>query len=61
MNNKYSIEQRRIMNEIAAQEYIISVADKYKIPIAEREETKALLALYKREKETLQKAGDWID
>lgn len=61
LNNKYSIEQRRIMNEIAAQEYIISVADKYKIPIAEREETKALLDLYKREKENLQKAGDWVD
>lgn len=61
LNNKYPIDQRRVMNEIAAQEYVISVADKYKIPKAQREETKALLEAYNREKENLQKAGEWID
>ena len=47
------------MNEIAAQEYLISVADKYKIPQDEREDTKAILESYKKQMEELKKAGDW--
>lgn len=48
LNNQYSAIQRMIMNEIDAHEYLISVADKYKIPQAESEGTKALLESYKK-------------
>lgn len=61
LNSQYSEIQRRIMNEIDAQEYLISVADKYKIPKAEREETKALLESYIKQMEELKKAGEWDD
>lgn len=61
LNNQYSDEQRTIMNEIAAQEYLIEVADKYKIPEAEREETKQILEMYKKDMEKLKEAGEWID
>ena len=61
LNLQYSDEQRRIMNEIDAQEYLISVADKYKIPQMEREETKGLLEMYKKQRENLKKEGEWID
>ena len=61
LNNQYSSTQRMIMNEIDAQEYLISVADKYKIPQSEREETKSLLELYRKQMEELIKAGEWDD
>lgn len=61
LNSQYSEMQRRVMNEIDAQEYLISVADKYKIPDAEREETKALLESYKKQMDELKKAGEWDD
>lgn len=61
VNSKYSASQRKIMNEIEAQEYLISVADKYKIPEAEREETKELLKMYKADMEKLKQAGEWDD
>lgn len=61
LNGQYSDIQRRIMNEIDAQEYLISVADKYNIPQAEREETKALLESYKKQMDDLKKAGEWYD
>lgn len=61
LNSQYPTIQRMIMNEIEAQEYLISVADKYKIPQAEREETKALLESYKKQRETLKQAGEWYD
>lgn len=60
-NNQYSIKQRMIMNEIEAQEYLISVADKYKIPQVERDETRAILESYKKQMEELRKAGEWVD
>ena len=58
---QYSIEQHDIMNEIDAKEYLIRVADKYKIPQTEMEETRALLESYKTKMENLKKAGEWID
>lgn len=61
LNSQYSDIQRRIMNEIDAQEYLLSVADKYKISQAERDETKALLESYKKQMEELKKAGEWDD
>ena len=61
LNIQYSIEQHDIMNEIDAKEYLIRVADKYKIPQTEMEETRALLESYKTKMENLKKAGEWID
>ncbi len=61
LNKQYGTLQRTIMNEIDAQEYLISVADKYKIPTAETEETEAILDSYKRQREELKKAGEWDD
>lgn len=61
INSQYSFAQRMIMNEIEAQEYLISVADKFKIPQTEREETKALLKSYIEQREKLKKAGEWDD
>lgn len=61
LNVQYSAVQRMVMNEIAAQEYLMSVAEKYNIPQSEREETKALLESYIKQKEELIKAGEWDD
>ena len=61
LNKQYGTLQRTIMNEIDAQEYLISVADKYKIPTEETEETKAILDSYKRQRDELRKAGEWDD
>ena len=61
LNNQYPSQQRMVLNEIDAQEYLIRVADKYKIPQSEREETKALLELYRNQMEDMKKAGEWID
>ena len=43
MYGEYPFEEMRIMREIEAQEYLISVEDKYKIPVEEREATRANL------------------
>lgn len=59
LNVQYSEKQRKVMNEIEAQEYLISVADKYHIPQAEREETKALLEMYINQMEDMKKNGEW--
>ena len=61
LNMQYSIEQHDIMNEIDAKEYLIRVADKYKIPQIERKETETLLERYKAKMDDLKKAGEWID
>ena len=50
-----------VMNEIAAQKYLMSIAERYKIPQSEREETKALLESYIKQREKLIKAGEWDD
>ena len=47
--------------QTCSKEYLIRVADKYKIPQTEREETRALLESYKSKMENLKKAGEWID
>ena len=41
-------EIMQLLNEIGTQKYLISVAEKYKIPVEETEETKALLAMYEK-------------
>ena len=61
LNAQYSAVQRQIMNEIDAQEYLLSVSDKYKIPKEEVEETKQLLEVYKKKMEDMKKAGEWDD
>lgn len=61
LNAQYSAVQRMVMNEIAAQKYLMSIAEKYKIPQSEREETKALLESYIKQKEELIRAGEWDD
>lgn len=61
LNAQYSAVQRMVMNEIAAQKYLMSIAERYKIPQSEREETKALLESYIKQKEELIKAGEWDD
>ena len=47
--------------QTCSKEYLIRVADKYKIPQTEMEETRALLESYKSKMENLKKAGEWID
>ena len=61
LNVQYSAVQRMVMNEIAAQKYLMSIAERYKIPQSEREETKALLESYIKQREKLIKAGEWDD
>jgi len=61
LNAQYSAVQRMVMNEIAAQKYLMSIAERYKIPQSEREETKALLESYIKQREKLIKAGEWDD
>ena len=61
LNAQYSAVQRMVMNEIAAQKYLMNIAERYKIPQSEREETKALLESYIKQKEELIKAGEWDD
>ena len=61
LNVQYSAVQRMVMNEIAAQKYLMSIAERYKSPQSEREETKALLESYIKQREKLIKAGEWDD
>lgn len=60
-NNRYNADVRAILNEIEAQEYLISVAEQYKIPQQEREETKQLLEFYKRQRDGMIERGEWFD
>lgn len=61
LNAQYDTMQRKVMNEIEAQEYLLSISEKYKIPTEEVEETKQLLEFYKGQKEDMKKAGEWVD
>lgn len=47
MNDDKDISVRTALNEIDAKEYLISVAEKYKIPVEETELTKQQLEYYK--------------
>lgn len=51
VNADKDILEQYLLNEIDAQKYLISVADTYKIPYNEREETKQSLKRYERELE----------
>lgn len=61
LNAGYKTTQRKIMNEIDAQYYLLSVTEKYKIPKEEVELTKANLAYYEELKLKLIKSGEWDD
>ena len=47
LNNDKDVRLRGVLNEIDAKEYLLSVADKYKIPREETEATKIQLEMYK--------------
>ena len=47
--SEYKVNEMRIRREIDAQNYLLSVTEKYKIPISEVETTKKNLAYYKDE------------
>lgn len=51
MNNKKPAKERLLLNEIDAQQYLLSVADKYHIPDVELEVTRKNLADYEKELE----------
>ena len=50
-----------ILNEIDAQIYLLSVADRYKILLSEVEEIRGILESYEMQMEKLKKAGEWDD
>ena len=54
MNDDKDINVRTALNEIDAKEYLISVAEKYKIPVEETELTKQQLEYYKHWLEELE-------
>ena len=60
-NRQYSNLQRTILNEIDAKEYLLSMTEKYKIPVEEVELTRHQLANYKNQMEQLKKRGEWHD
>ena len=60
-NRQYSNLQRTILNEIDAKEYLLSMTEKYKIPVEEVELTRHRLANYKNQMEQLKKRGEWHD
>ena len=59
--DKYDIVTRTIKQEIEANEYLLSVSKKYKIPPEEIEETKQLLSYYQDCKKKLEEEGEWIE
>lgn len=61
LNHQWEHSVMRTLNEIDAQKYLIAVADKYKIPLKEREETLALLKKYEEELEQHRKDGHYYD
>ena len=61
LNSQYPAIQRMILNEIDAQIYLLSVADRYKIPLSEVEEIRGILESYEMQMEELKKAGEWDD
>ena len=61
INSQYDARQRSIMNEIDAKEYVLSMTEKYNVPVEEVELTKAQLESYKEEMRILKERGEWID
>ncbi len=61
LNDQYEFQQRTILNEIDAKEYLLRMTEKYKIPANEVEVTKRQLASYKAQMEDLKKRGEWHD
>lgn len=61
LNNKYGHKQREILNEIDAKEYLLSMTNKYRIPLEEVEETKQHLEFYKKQMQDMKERGEWID
>lgn len=61
LNSKYPATQRRIMNEIDAQNYLLSVTEKYNIPTEEVELTRENLRFYNEKKKEMIERGEWID
>lgn len=55
--SKYSFEETRLRREIDAQNYLLNVAERYKIPVKETEVTKANLKEYEKRLETLLNGG----
>lgn len=61
LNDQYPAFQRKIMNEIDAKEYLISVEKKYKIPSEEMEVTRSQLAECRSLMERMIEDGDWVE
>ena len=59
MNGNYPAREQSILNEIEAKEYLISVAERYKIPVEETMLTKKQLESYKNEMARLKELGEW--
>lgn len=57
LNSEKPLKVRTILNEIDAKEYLISVADRYKIPIEETELTRLQLEEYRIRLQELEKGG----
>lgn len=61
INDEYPIEQRKIMNEILAQKYLLSVTEKYKIPKEQIEVTRQNLKYYENMMNKMIERGEWIE
>ena len=59
LNGNYPAREQSILNEIEAKEYLISVAERYKIPVEETMLTKKQLESYKNEMARLKELGEW--
>ena len=59
--DKFESDVRIVKQEIEANEYLLSVKDKFKIPLEEIEETKELLEYYQKCKIEIEKEGRWVE
>ena len=59
LNSSYPVRERTILNEIDAKKYLLSVKNKYRIPIEETTLTEHQLESYMAEMKKLKEAGDW--
>jgi len=55
----YGHNEREVLCEIEAKQYLLSVTEKYHIPIIEKEETEEWLKKYQNQMKEMKERGEW--
>ena len=55
----YGHEERELLCEIEAKEYLLSVTEKYNVPVIEQKETEEWLKIYQDRMKERKERGEW--